>query len=568
MSTEYRAAQRRTESLQFERVSPLIAERISAQLAQRPNIMPRGWIMSYAPDQATVEDLMAAEWDEGVERYSAALREMGGQAEAVWNAVPHIPENAVAVFVAKQAVMNEADAYFDPHRGRPGAALFWMLHWYEQLKTALKVADNPKFSAEDKQRIIRGRMSVLKHELRYLLSMVKIGGWLSAEEKEKFCNILNGTALDDTKAKVLEHWTASQGIVENLDADWEELTRTVAEYSAAFQAVEPPTEAKPLGVERVKQYLESTGIMDEPRELIERCDVEASVLRVEIERIKSAYPEATLETLPLSDDDILARGTECTEYYQTQFVDSGLIPKGGLDIRGVVWVTRPSGQNNELSSMNLEESGMMISVISAEATEGWARLWPIFAQRAAHELTHHVQRKSDSPVKRGWLTRAAREGAAVAMEWMSLATERISPATMLCYLEAELRLVMRTKLGLQFHTGELHSDDVAGAVGVAFDGENEYMRTNAIAAIKTDFVINTAYWIGAGLIAALTKQQHDGNLPEAMRELAHAGFRLPGHVFIQDADPTRFHLITAMPETPISVQIARRRFPNTAAAWN
>jgi hypothetical protein len=71
------------------------------------------------------------------------------------------------------------------------------------------------------------------------------------------------------------------------------------------------------------------------------------------------------------------------------------------------------------------------------------------------------------------------------------------------------------------------------------------------------------YWIGPRLIAAYARAEHQGDLREAMKVLAHvSGLELAGHIFMSDVDQTRFHLTSKIPQDPIIAQVSRRRFPS------
>lgn len=554
------------EALDFAKVDPRIAERISVRLAQTADTMPRGWMMSFRPDEATVEDLIAPEWDAGMERYSEQLHTMADQAGAVWEEVPHTAENSVALFVAKQAVLNEGRAYFDPERGRPRAGLFRMLHWYSQLDKSLGVANEREFSQADQRRIIRGRMAALADELAYMLQMVNTGGWNNTDEKTKFCALVDGTRLQDTKTAVFTKWTEVGGDAAELEADWSQFERMVADYHQQFLEVPVPAEARPLGAERVKQYLESTGIIDEPAELIERCEAEAKALRSEIERLRAQYPESNMAANPADNDEIISCAKEVATWYQSHFVDSGIIPNKGIHLTAMDWKIRGEGQVHELFSAAIAPDGKTISLLPASATEAWSRLWLKVETMIVHELTHHVQKLNTSDIPSGWMVKAAEEGSAVAMEWLSLTDAEIAPAQMISYLEGILRLVVRTKLGLQFHTEQISEADLNAQAPQQIMDDNDYMVRNMITAAKTDFTTDSSYWIGSSFIAALTKQQHHGSLKAAMKQLAQTAFRLPGHVLIRNANPTQFHLTASLPKVPIPVQIARKRFPKPQTA--
>ena len=129
-----------------------------------------------------------------------------------------------------------------------------------------------------------------------------------------------------------------------------------------------------------------------------------------------------------------------------------------------------------------------------------------------------------------------------------------------------MRLGVRTKLGLQFHTEQISEADLNAQAPQQIMDDNDYMVRNMITAAKTDFTTDSSYWIGSSFIAALTKQQHHGSLKAAMKQLAQTAFRLPGHVLIRNANPTQFHLTASLPKVPIPVQIARKRFPKPQTA--
>lgn len=546
------------EQLDFNNLDPRIAARLNVTLARQPGTMPDGWMGSFNPDDTTVAQLAAAEWDGNMVQYARALRMMAQQADTLLAEVPDTPENRAAIYSARRALLSEADIYYDESTQRPGVALSAIQHWLGQTTRYVKLARSKNFSADDIRTIIKGRMQSVETEYATLLGFVETGGWKNTAERTRFCAMVHNLTDTATHDKMLTEWQTCGGGANEFEPFWNDFKTIVDTYQQQFLEQAAPEQTPILGEQGVRSYLEKLGIAETPRELIEWCKQEADAVRAELERIKLEYPEVTEQYIPEADAIILAEAEHARDFYITQFIESNVIPSG-VDIRTIEYVIRDSAEANDLNFASISPDGKVISMMPATAEAVWSTNWAHWSLSVVHELTHGVQQQSDQ-VEKGWMSLEAQEGAAVAMEWLAaIITTENNPRALYRMLQSDLRRTIRMQLGLEYHSGYIDDSTLESRSNTEAQLETEHHQRTGVELVQNSLFMNGAYWFGPRYIMALAKAEHDGNLKAAIRHLAHTtGLRLPGHVLIRGAELGNFKLTEHLSTTPISVQIAQR----------
>ncbi|MCW1930049.1 MAG: hypothetical protein KIH62_001900 [Candidatus Kerfeldbacteria bacterium] len=414
--TEARIGERRSTDrrLDFSKIDPRIAQRLSKMAAQVPGTMPQGWMGSFHKQEATVEDFGAPEWDKNMITYARKCRELAQECDVLLSEVEDTPENRLAIYSTRRALLSEADMYYDEVAQRPGVPLALTQHWWIRIDNFLKIArDERKFSAEDQRKIIIGRLQSYNTELETLLGFVRAGGWKSNNERVRFCEMILANTEQANKENVFNLWQQAGGDSVDLDRQWDEYVAAVKRHHAQFFECLAPAQPAILGEKGVKKYLEGMGLTDTPEEIIAHCEKEASALRAEMERLSTQYPEVLGMPTPKDDVEVKEEAEKAKKLFTKIFIETGMMPDGA-SVDHVRFSIRDASQEKDLNFASWSSSGE-ISCLPASFSDAWKVTWASWRYSVIHELTHEVQNKS-TQIPKGFMSQEAEEGAAVILE--------------------------------------------------------------------------------------------------------------------------------------------------------
>lgn len=533
--------------LNYDRRIPTL---LSMNLARARGSMPDGWMQSYHKADATVVDLGAPEWDiAGMQRYSARLVEIANHGKEQLTDLPNTPENRIALYGARSALLREAYSYYDPRLKRPGYPLFYMLHWEGHTRSAVDLGRQHGHDNNTLRDVIIQRVAALDTELGTLLHFVREGGWQTPYEKKLVCKkILTLSVADKPKTHTL--WKSLGGEDADFDTAWKEVSTITERYHVLFDAIDvaPP---QPRGIKNIQEFFTVLGIEDAPEDIIAHCEMEQADLMNFIDRLRNTFPQCTERRTPQNDAEIeeWVRSTRQSIEKQLRgtraWPEAYQIPRFALSIRPA---GSPDAQLAAYSGFDGPHGTMRIS--SHTEKEQWELAGHIFRNIFAHEFTHALQHEpTNTAVDKGWLGPEAKEGAAVTREWIE--HEHASTPHAL-YQQAlfDLRKVLRMKYILLFHTGRASESEIRNRLPIEMVESNEFLIDNMMRAATADISGDSSlYWIGPHFFAAYAEQVHGGKFAPALRVLTRTtGLRLPGHVLIPNIDLEHTHLVPLLPQ--------------------
>lgn len=535
--------------------------------------MPDYWMVGYRPDEATLEDFTAPEWDPDVIlNYVGHAHRLAGTASSVLELVGDTPANRAAVFGAVQALMGEANLYFNRGIGRPDAPLPAFLHPGHHVQGAIKSATTADLLTDE---LVRDVIAVTLTEFEGSLRTVYVlgfeagrpdgepsMGWTTPRERTQLLEHLEssrktgeGTEHDTLRALWVKHGGDDDG--REWSDLWDSFTNAIDTWLPRFESHAAPESAQPRGVEAVTAWLALQGVHNPIDELISMAHKEEDRLRVEIARLEALLGDHTEPTPPTSNDDVLAMARGHMRTYQAVFVTSGLVP-GHFDTEAIDVELMGAAQltGSLMASANPEGSILQFRPYSGQEAL-WSRTGAHrFGALVAHETTHALQGRIGT-LAAGSL---ACEATAVASEWLWPLLTSAELYSVLGMLKNELRRAVGFRCCLQFHAQR--RDDVLAMQteyqsALECDEEEAERRFNIILVSIGGFSI---YWLGPKLVQHFTVAMHEGDLAQAFSWLAHnTGLSMPAHLYIDGFDSSTFRL--ELPNTPLVVQIARKHFP-------
>lgn len=508
--------------------------------ARKRGTMPDGWMMSYHKNEATIEDIQSPEWDQNVILYTKKLREMAKELDALLASgqIQQTRENQIAANTTRTALLLEADMYYSLVEKRPAVSLTAFFHPESQTKKALSVLEEK--SNEEKQRVISGRMQAIDTELSTLFGFIQDGGWQISSEKDRFCGMLKNMLPAQNQAaqeSYREMWVSAGGSDESFTDHWNQFAATIERYIKKFESIEVPEKPKILGESHIQNYFDTIGVTVEIPQLIEYCDGYATKLREEIRKIQKENPDIPEKSFPKDNAEILEKAQQAADHYIQWCRDQGIVPQDFTLPDGLFQI-KTAASVGELSIASIDPKGEKISFQHAAAEDIWSTNWSSIAAITRHEITHYIQmqRKDGFP-----MSSLAQEGAAVASEWLQ--PEDVTAEQQIALFQAELRRVMRVKMGMEFHTDQKTVEQLMGDAKEQALITTEYQTSNVVGMGITNFKLVADYLAGSLLMKALAHKKYGGDIKKAMQEVGKNGFRLPGHAFIEDATMNGFSLL-------------------------